>query len=361
MDYIYAPPTVKLTFALEPVLNMMESLSLLSSIDELQGLNPWVEQTAKSLSPELMWVNNIVFSGANPCFRLTESFPDLQSYLNRLQAQDGAEMLSKGYQWLFQEALPGEALPDMEVLFNDVEVFVDYVERWHTVKKAEKGYSFNPQPFRDVHPYLKEPEALKQLVINHIQTMWETVIKPEWERKLPLLQESIQAFRQMDYPNMTAIEAIRAVTGRDVQYLDWKWGEHMIFVPSPHIGPYIAPYTSDDGKTMWLMFGVRMPEGTRSRSAELSRSELNIRMSALADDTRLRILEIVAQNDELCAQDIITMLDLSQSAVSRNLRQLTATGYLIERRRETAKCYSLNHDRVDDTLKALRRFLRKHK
>ncbi|MBC8099775.1 MAG: helix-turn-helix transcriptional regulator, partial [Armatimonadetes bacterium] len=51
-------------------------------------------------------------------------------------------------------------------------------------------------------------------------------------------------------------------------------------------------------------------------------------------------------------------LDLSQSATSRNLRQLTATGYLIERRRETAKCYSLNRERIDDTMRALTWFFR---
>jgi hypothetical protein len=52
------------------------------------------------------------------------------------------------------------------------------------------------------------------------------------------------------------------------------------------------------------------------------------------------------------------MLELSQSAASRHLRQLTATGYLVERRSQVAKCYSLNPARVDDTLRALKRFLR---
>jgi ArsR family transcriptional regulator, arsenate/arsenite/antimonite-responsive transcriptional repressor len=93
-------------------------------------------------------------------------------------------------------------------------------------------------------------------------------------------------------------------------------------------------------------------------SPALSRSELLVRLSALADDTRLQILELLTQHDELCAQDVIEMLDLSQSAASRHLRQLTATGYLLERRREVAKCYSLNPQRVDDTLRALKRFLR---
>ena len=42
-------------------------------------------------------------------------------------------------------------------------------------------------------------------------------------------------------------------------------------------------------------------------------------------------------------------LDLSQSAASRHLKQLSATGYLLERRFSGAKCYKLNPQRIRDT------------
>jgi ArsR family transcriptional regulator len=87
----------------------------------------------------------------------------------------------------------------------------------------------------------------------------------------------------------------------------------------------------------------------RPGSSALNRSELQVRLSALNDDTRLQILWLLSQSDELCAQDILTRLDLSQSAASRHLRQLSATGYLTERRRIGEKCYTLNHERIQDT------------
>jgi DNA-binding transcriptional ArsR family regulator len=59
----------------------------------------------------------------------------------------------------------------------------------------------------------------------------------------------------------------------------------------------------------------------------------------------------------LYAQEVIELLDLSQSAASRHLRQLTATGYLLEGRGEGGKRYSLNRARVEDTLQAVRQFL----
>jgi DNA-binding MarR family transcriptional regulator len=77
----------------------------------------------------------------------------------------------------------------------------------------------------------------------------------------------------------------------------------------------------------------------------------------MADDTRLRILRLIAEEGEKRSQEIKRELDLSQSAASRHLKQLSATGYLAERRCEGAKCYSLNMDRVEDTLKAVSAYL----
>jgi DNA-binding transcriptional ArsR family regulator len=159
---------------------------------------------------------------------------------------------------------------------------------------------------------------------------------------------------------MTAVDAIRAITGRDVRgIMDHHLTdvEHLIFVPSLHVGPYLSDYR--EGSTMKVLFRARLPEGVRSRSPEFTRSDLLVRLSALADDTRLRILELMTAHEELCSQEIIDMLDLSQSAASRHLRQLTATGYLTERRVEGAKCYRLNPQRVEDTLSAISAFLLK--
>ena len=56
-------------------------------------------------------------------------------------------------------------------------------------------------------------------------------------------------------------------------------------------------------------------------------------------------------------EDIMLQLELSQSAASRHLTQLTATGYLEERRCEGAKCYTLSPERVENTLRAVAAFL----
>jgi DNA-binding transcriptional ArsR family regulator len=125
----------------------------------------------------------------------------------------------------------------------------------------------------------------------------------------------------------------------------------LVFMPSTHIGPYVT--VSKDNTRVEIVFRARMPEGTPSHSPQLDRSDLLVRLGALADDTRMQILNLLLDYEELCAPQVIKLLGLSQSAASRHLRQLSATGFLTERRHEGAKCYSLNQRRIEDVIQAL--------
>jgi DNA-binding transcriptional ArsR family regulator len=188
--------------------------------------------------------------------------------------------------------------------------------------------------------------------------MWTHVMSPEWERVLPLLQACVDAYRQIDFSGKSVVEAIQQlVEQKPDEWCEKIAGEasRVVFVPSAHIGPYQGRYKVN--RTLYLLFGARQPRGAMDLSPELSRSELLVRVTALADDTRLRMLHFIARNGEQRSPDIIRQLDLSQSAASRHLQQLSATGYLTERWREGSKWYSLNTDRIDDTFKALTRFL----
>ena len=131
--------------------------------------------------------------------------------------------------------------------------------------------------------------------------------------------------------------------------------KQLIFVPSAHVGPYVSKFRSGD--TLWMLFGARIPEGAQVHAPDLSRGEILVRLNALADDTRLRILKLIAESGELHSQEIMAGLELSQSATSRHLKQLSATGYLNERRCAGAKCYTLNPTRLEDTLRAISGFL----
>lgn len=358
-DFILAPATVMVdvNFALEPAYSVLNSLMLLSHPEERSGFGEWILRTAASLPPDRVRTHRLIFSAFVGALDEADA-PSFPALLDKLAAEDAVALRDRAIKWVTEKEVAGLAPLDAKRLMSDEAAYSHYMERFYREKMNEKEFHLDPSLFKEAHTLLVKPSALQEMLVSHLRWMWENRMKAEWERNQPMLQESVEAFRQLDLSHLTALEVIRVVTGRDVSGIWDEWPDRIIFVPSAHIGPYLTRYDSRDQTLTRLVFGARLPEGARVSSPALSRSELLVRLNALADDTRLRILELLTQHEELCAQDVIEMLELSQSAASRHLRQLTATGYLIERRREVAKCYTLNPQRMDDTLRALKRFLR---
>lgn len=352
-DFFLAPETVTVKVGLEPVHNLVNTLMLLSDIERQSGFSDWVIETAENMSPERRATNRLVVMGFFDAIIPDRSWSSFPAYVDYLADQPAITFQERALHWADEKP----HAPIRSELLGNLQTYLNYMEHLHVEKKLE---SFDRPLYTEIHKLLNNPSAAKNLVVPHLRAMWDEVLSAEWQRSTPMLQDAVDAFQQLDYTGLTALEAIRLVTGRD---MSMYWGEialrfkQLIFVPSAHIGPYITSVDDEKG-TAWIIFGARLPKGAQVSSAALSRSELMVQLSALADDTRLRILELVREHGELCAQDIITLLDLSQSSASRHLRQLTATGYLTERRQEVSKCYTLNMTRFDETVQALRRFLR---
>lgn len=365
-DFILAPQTVTVTFALEPALNNLDSLMLLEQVNERSGFNEWVAQTAARLNPEQRRNNRLVVDGLHKALKPEGNWPSFPAYVDELEKRDPYKMRDDAIDWMCSQdkrKYPYLEPLDRSSLLSSREVYLDWVQRmYEKLAELEKeNEPFDPDFYTELHGLLIDPPKMQTLIVTHLREMWDNYLASEWTHVLPMLRQSVDAFMQLDYSGSTPLEAIRAVTGRDLSgHWDTLLGgaQAIIFIPSAHIGPYVSWFEAEPGIAR-IIFGARLPEGTRVESPALSRSELLVRLSALADDTRLQIIELLSQHDELCAQDIMTMLDLSQSSTSRHLRQLSATGYLIERRREIAKCYSLNPARFEDTLRALKRLSRR--
>lgn len=63
---------------------------------------------------------------------------------------------------------------------------------------------------------------------------------------------------------------------------------------------------------------------------------------SLDDETRLRIFALLLEEDELCVCDLVTVLQLPQSTVSRQLSLLKGAGWLKDRRDGVWIYYSIN-------------------
>ena len=348
---------------LEPALNAFGSMVLVAKAEDEPGFHEWVTKTRSQMSSEERFRHKLVMIGFH--FAILPQIPGVtfEAYLDELEATPPSKFrdrLLKAY----AETCHREDLKDLNEPVD-----------WDEVLSSARNYvEFLRQRFGDdgvdeevetrAHEYVIDPAALKQLVTGHIRWFWKNHLQAEWNRVRPMLEESARAFNQVDYSDMSRMEIMEFVTGKDVSSeAKWesKWGkevlkaDELIFVPNAHIGPYMRADNIQD--TFYIYFGAHLPEGSDIRVPELDRAEIVARISALADDTRLQILQMIAEQGEMRSQEIMEAINLSQPSVSRYLSQLTAAGYLQERRANGAKAYILNRDRIEKTLKAVHAFL----
>lgn len=360
-DFILAPSTVAVEIVLDEVAIVSNTLKMIKAEEFHDGLHEFIRETAYKLTPEQGEMNERVAHVIDH-FVLESSATSFPEFIKSLEVMNSDIVLNSSLHWLREQAnYPGDA-----VLLGDKEAYIAYIKDVTAEKYRKKSEDFDEHRdwFEQEWAILQKPEQFLKEAASHLQFMWDSYLEAEWKRVKPMLQEAVDAFNEIDYDGMTAHDAIETVTGRNMRGKDFfeerlEKASKLIFMPGSHLGPYISWGATPDESTMLFFFGARPPKNAKVKSTALSRSELLVRLNALADETRLKILEMLTEHEELCAQDFINGLDLSQSSASRHLRQLTASGYLSERRRDVAKCYSINPERVDDTIQALKIFLKK--
>ncbi|MFK4759905.1 metalloregulator ArsR/SmtB family transcription factor [Microbacterium sp. ZW T5_45] len=83
--------------------------------------------------------------------------------------------------------------------------------------------------------------------------------------------------------------------------------------------------------------------------------QLAVRLKALADPARLRLLSIVASSEdqEACVCDLIDPVGLSQPTVSHHLKVLTTAGFLTRSQRGTWAYYRLVPEALESVSEVL--------
>jgi ArsR family transcriptional regulator len=352
---------------IEPALNAFGSMLLISKAEDEPGIHEWVTKTRLQMSGEERFRHKLVMIGFH--YAIVPQVPgaSFETYLDSLEATPPSAFRDRLLNAYAEICLTGHASAnqlgpvDWEEVLSSAENYVEFLRSRFGDELTDEEVE------KRAYQYVIDPAALKQLITGHIRWFWKNYLQAEWTRVRPMLEESARAFNQIDYDDMTPLQRIEFVTGKDINSeTKWetKWGDELknanelIFVPNAHIGPYIRADKIDGA--FYIYFGAHLPEGSEVRVPELDRAEIVSRISALADDTRLQILRMIAENGEMRSQEIMEAINLSQPSVSRYLSQLTAAGFLQERRANGAKAYILNTDRIEKTMKAVSAFLLGH-
>jgi len=348
--------------ALEPALNGFSSALLIAKDERDPGIHEWVDKVRLQMSAEELARHKLVLIGlfyAISPRKSSSSFPAYLADLEQTPPSVFRQTLLDSYAKIYKENCSPEekaAAVDWEEVLASPTHYVDFLKLRFGEEHVDEEVETR------AYDYVIDPAAMKQLMVGHMRWLWKNHLESEWMRVRPMLEESVRAFQKVDLSDMTRLEAARFITGQELE--DTKWAELLeaartiTFIPNAHIGPYIhKSHESRSHESLYIYFGAHLPEGSDVRVPELDRAEIVSRLSALADDTRLHILQMIAQNGEMRSHEIMEAINLSQPSVSRYLSQLTATGYLQERRESGSKVYILNTDRIEKTFKAVNAFL----
>lgn len=355
-ETVVRPQNSTIDVSIEPVHNVLHSMILISKAAYLSGLGEWVLNTREALTAAELNNHRLIVEGLHYALLPQRRLPSFPAYLDYLEEMDPValrdQLLDSYFDLTCMRDEPGPYTTYEEVL-RSPESYVDFLIGRFGAEIVD------PELERQAYTYAVNPAAMQILIVSHLRMMWDRFLAAEWDAVAPMLADSAAAFNDANLKGKSFQETAEFVTGQSLDNMDWPFIENeyrrLVLIPSAHIGPYLGRYY--EGDSFLILFGARLPEGATGYAPDLSRNEIVVRLNAMADDTRLRILRYISDNGEQRSQDIMYDLNLSQSAASRHLKQLSATGYLVERRCEGAKCYSLGEERLRDTFQAVLAFL----
>ncbi|MFZ4655404.1 MAG: metalloregulator ArsR/SmtB family transcription factor [Caldilineaceae bacterium] len=326
------PLPVTTSVAVEPVYNVLLSLALLTADPTSVKVEPWITETAARLTPQQRHDNRLVFEGLGQALLLDPmpaAFPD---YLTALAAQPPTTL-----------TLP----PSL-----DQAGFVQQMTATYPRNRLDGTLLV------EIYQLRQKPEVLHQFITTHLRALWETHLAAEWERSARNLQSMNYLLNKCTWPTTSAQDAIRAFFRRPLpDAISAQLGgvEQVVFVPSPHVHLHAERFGSPD--TIWI-FALANFWTLPLRTEPIQRTEVLAPLSALADETRLHILELLATHQELFAQELITKLEVSQPTVSRHLKQLRSANLITEQRGNDAnKSYQLNPEALERLFHTLTQLL----
>lgn len=352
IGFIAPDRSLDVQFQIAPVYNVLASICMFNQ-PHLDSISDWIDRTAAVLPRELKRDAELACRAVAYVDSGLEPFP---TWLEALRHRGPEELAEIDLNRLMMKArlhLDPGSVPDRNRVRRDRATHRALVLKLHSEKEMEASEQDIERDFQ----VLQDPAEYHSRLVSYLEHMWDEYVAEEWERVRPMVEESVRAFQTVAISTTSAEEATKQVTQRESLPEDWleelQTVRRVVFIPSVHIGPYMLSLPRS-GDTLRIVVTARIPEGSTIHSRRLERSELLTRLAALSDETRMQILELVAERGKLTSNDVMEELGLTQSSASRHLTQLAATGLLAKDASQKTKVYRLGSKRIDEVLASIR-------
>jgi DNA-binding transcriptional ArsR family regulator len=130
-------------------------------------------------------------------------------------------------------------------------------------------------------------------------------------------------------------------------------GNYLVLVPSLYVWPHVRA-NCDPPWPLGLVYPA--PAVREERRIDIPSGELLRVLRALADDTRLRLLRVVAERPR-STQELAPLLHISEATCSKHLRLLAEAGILQAKRDGYYVLYSLDRTRLSSLMPSITAFL----
>jgi DNA-binding transcriptional ArsR family regulator len=214
---------------------------------------------------------------------------------------------------------------------------------------------------------LARPAEFAERVAGMLERYWQEAFAVEWGRIEPLLAQSI-----LEAGRLLAAAGIWPVLGRLPAHcrVDTERRELQIDLPHEHtvevsdenplvLSPsvFVWPHLRINCDPPWpLAIVYAAPALAREAEPRIPPAELLRILRALADDTRLRVLRLIAERPRT-TQELEPLVGLSRAGLSKSLQRLAEAGLVVPRRNGYYVVYTLAPERLDALAAALGRFL----
>lgn len=197
---------------------------------------------------------------------------------------------------------------------------------------------------------LREPEKTIADLVG-VLAAWAERFAPIESRVTAILERDYEA-RAADRATLTPVDLIERTTG-GIRWLPEGGVKRVILAPSYFSRPYNFLMSASD----FRLFGYPVSDEALESIDPLAAPQSVVRLHrALGDETRLRILKLLAGRD-LYLTEIAQQLELSKPTIKHHLALLRSAGLVTITESGTVIYYSLRRNRLDDASADIKRFL----